>query len=141
MTRPVSLAEVAERRAGAPAVPLWLALSEFLDAFYEAGAARAKMLSPRPSSPLPRGEAAYLAAAAEHLCRVYGLEPPPWTEEAGFFLTQAYWPDNRGPAFEAVCLVESPAAFRRRFIFTEAQPLRRKEGPGRSSRGLNARTA
>ena len=46
------------------------------------------------------------------------------------FLDGFYEPDApRSDMLEAVCLAESPTAFRRRFIFTEGRPLRRKGGP------------
>lgn len=129
MTPPGTLAEVARRRAAAPAAPLWRPLGEFLDAFYALDVDRPAMLSERPSAEIAADEAAYLAGVAEHLSALYDLAPPAWIEESGFFLDRAYWPEARGRAFEAICLVESPTAFRRRFIFTEAQPLRRKAGP------------
>lgn len=135
MRRPKSLAEVAERRHARADVPLWLPLSEFLDAFYEADAPRKSMLAEEPSADIPRPERAYLAGAAEHLSALYRLEPPEWVAKPAFFLTEAYWPETLGPAFEQIALAESPVAFRRRFIFTEAQPLRRKGGPRRHEAG------
>ena len=68
---------------------------------------------------------AYLAAAAEHIARGAGIDIPAWTEEKHRFLRRA-WFDNQGLiSLNATMLKESPLAFRRRFIFTEAQPLRR----------------
>lgn len=126
--RPSSLAEVARRRTETGR-PLWLALDAFLDAFYAPGAPRAAMLAEEPPSGLAVQEAAYLAGVADYLADVYRLEPAGWTGKPEYFLAQAYWPERRGPAFEAVCAAESPTAFRRRFIFTEGRPLRRKNGP------------
>lgn len=126
--RPRSLWEVAERRAELGR-PLWLSLDAFLDDFYETGAPRAAMLAGEPTAPLAAEEAAYLAGVADHLSNLYGLPRPEWTAKPAYFLSAAYYPENLGPAFEAICLAESPTAFRRRFIFTEGQPLRRKGGP------------
>ena len=126
--RPGSLAEVARRRVESGR-PLWLALDAFLDAFYEPDASREVMLAEEPSPGLSVQEGAYLAGVADYLCDIYRLPHPAWTTRAAYFLPQAYWPETLGPAFERVCAAESPTAFRRRFIFTEAQPLRRKAGP------------
>ena len=129
MRRPESLVEVAERRATRPGEPLWKPLGEFLDTFYEMPQGRTARLADEPVAPIAREEAAYLAAVADHLSLTYRLPHPLWTEKPQHFLDTAWWPENRGRAFEAICLAESPTAFRRRFIFTEAQPLRRKGGP------------
>ena len=68
---------------------------------------------------------AYLAAAAEHMARGAGISIPGWTEGKDRFLRRA-WFDNHGlTSLNATMLTESPLAFRRRFIFTEARPLRR----------------
>lgn len=68
---------------------------------------------------------AYLAAAAEHIARSAGIGIPAWTENSDRFLRKA-WFDNHGlTSLNATMLAESPLAFRRRFIFTEAKPLRR----------------
>jgi len=68
---------------------------------------------------------AYLAAAAEHMARGAGIAIPAWTENTERFLRSA-WFDNHGlTSLNATMLAESPLAFRRRFIFTEARPLRR----------------
>jgi hypothetical protein len=68
---------------------------------------------------------AYLAAAAEHIARGAGISIPAWTEARDRFLRKA-WFDNHGlTSLNATMISESPLAFRRRFIFTEARPLRR----------------
>ncbi len=68
---------------------------------------------------------AYFAAAAEHVARGSGIKIPSWTEAQDRFLRRA-WFDNHGlSSLNAMMLAESPLAFRRRFIFTEARPLRR----------------
>jgi hypothetical protein len=67
---------------------------------------------------------AYLAAVVEHTCAQRGRAAPPWTQEASRFLERFWWP-NGNPAFDALCLVQSPAAFRRRGIFIGATTLHR----------------
>ena len=68
---------------------------------------------------------AYLAAAAEHLAWGAGIDIPRWTDNPDRFLSKP-WYDNHGYAsLNALVFAESPPAFRRRCIFTEANPLRR----------------
>jgi hypothetical protein len=68
---------------------------------------------------------AYIGATAEHLCRGASIQIPDWTEKRERFLSRA-WFDNHGlKSLNAMMVAESPLAFRRRFIFTEAKPLRR----------------
>ena len=67
---------------------------------------------------------ALMRAIGEHLCRrwQFGL-PPPWTEDPARFLSRPWF---MGPErMKGFLLVESPAVYRRRLIFTEAEPLRR----------------
>ncbi len=129
MMRPNSIAEVAKRLEAAPRTPIWKPLAEFLDAFYESVGDRAAMLSEEPDAAIPRPPLAYLAATTEHLCSLYGLEPPSWVSRPQYFLDAAYYAQTLGPKLEAILIAESPTSFRRRFIFTEAEPLRRKAGP------------
>lgn len=69
---------------------------------------------------------AYLGAIAEHLARLNELEIPEWTEKYDRFLHRKAFFDNGGlTSLNATLIKESPLAFRRRGIFTEAQPLRR----------------
>lgn len=67
---------------------------------------------------------AYLAAVVEHTCAIRGRPSPSWTREPHRFLESFWWP-NGNPAFDALCLRESPAAFRRRGIFIGATTLNR----------------
>lgn len=68
---------------------------------------------------------AYIGATAEHLCRGANIPIPDWTERRERFLSRA-WFDNHGlTSLNAMMVAESPLAFRRRLIFTEAKPLRR----------------
>ena len=54
-------------------------------------------------------------------------DPPAWTEHPARFLARPWF---LGPErMKGFLLAESPSAFRRRFIFTEAEPLRRARMP------------
>lgn len=124
---PTSISDVARERVANPEQPLWKPLGEFLDSFYDAPSAAA--FREEPTIAISAQDGAYLAAAAEHLCSLYGFEPPSWVSKPFYFLKVAHWPEVHGRATEAICLAESPTSFRRRFVFTEAKPLRRKAGP------------
>jgi hypothetical protein len=108
-----------------------LALREFLDSFYlEADpAARLRMLEAEPRLLGDRRDA-YLGAACEHLVRRWRLAPayPAWAESPERFL-DAPWFATSLEAMRPYLLAESPLAFRRRLIFTEAEPLRRARMP------------
>jgi hypothetical protein len=99
------------------------AVNEFLDTFYaypdarEAAIARA----PEPLDPL---RDAYLAAVAEHLAQVYGLDVPGWAEHAGMDLRRPYFAGGL-ESLKALLQVESPTAFRRRMLFVSKNALSR----------------
>ena len=128
MSRPQSIAEVASRRAADLNVPFWKPMCEFLDEFYEDRPDRVQMLAEEPWA-LAKEESAYLAASAEYLCEVYELPCPDWASRPIYFLAAAWWPWGSGEAVRALFVAESPEAFRRRNIFIERRPLRRKAGP------------
>ncbi|MDQ3503762.1 MAG: hypothetical protein M3486_09155 [Actinomycetota bacterium] len=67
---------------------------------------------------------AYLAAVVEHISAARGAAAPGWVKAPTRFLPTFWWPDGN-PAFTATCLVQSPAAFRRRGIFIGATTLSR----------------
>jgi hypothetical protein len=71
---------------------------------------------------------AYLAAVAEHLALRYRLPPPGWVLKPERFLHRAHFGGPEG--MRAVLLVESPAAFRRRMIFVDHDPLARPSRRG-----------
>jgi len=127
--RPATIAEVARRLFDVPAQPLWKPLGEFLDEFYEPESDNAAMLIEEPCAEIPHTYLAYLAAAAEHLSSLYRLSAPDWVTKPAYFLDQAFYDCDLGPRVETMLIAESPISFRRRFIFTEAEPLRRKRGP------------
>ncbi len=127
---PPSLAEAVRRASGDPA-SLAVLLDEFLDAFYtEAEAARrAAMLAEAPPRLGAAREDAFLGAVAEHLARRHDLPVPAWAATDDRSLPEPWFMGAMGRGLAPMLLVESPIAFRRRGIFTEAEPLRRARGP------------
>ena len=128
MPRPHTLAEVARRRNAGE--DFSLLLREFLDEFY--GAVRrgeaAACLADAPE-PLPDlQEHVSLGAIGEHLARRWKLCIPAWTDDPARFLRRPYF-TTALEGLKALLIAESPIAFRRRLIFTEAEPLRRARMP------------
>jgi hypothetical protein len=76
-----------------------------------------------PARVEPRVDA-YLAAVVEHVSASRAVAAPAWVLSPHRFLEQFWWPDGN-LAFMASCLVQSPAAFRRRGIFIGATTLNR----------------
>ncbi len=67
---------------------------------------------------------AYLAAVVEHHCAQRAIRAPAWVLSPERFLERWWWP---GPtrALDALCVRDSPAAFRRRGIFIGKTTLHR----------------
>ena len=123
MNRPDTLAEVARRAEAGRS--FGSALSEFLDEFYRHPERRAAMIADEPPT---LAEHAALGAVGEHLARRWGLAVPAWTDDPSRFLHEPYFTTSI-ENLKAMLLVQSPLAFRRRLIFTEADPLRRARMP------------
>lgn len=126
--RPATLAEVARRRnAGEEMAAL---LVGFLDSFYgdlREGTAQAALNECPEALPEAR-EHALLGAIGEHLARRWGLCIPDWSDDPSRFLKRPYFTTPL-EGLKALLIAESPLAFRRRLIFTEAEPLRRARMP------------
>jgi hypothetical protein len=102
----------------------------FLDSFYgelRAGTAQSALMEP-PELLAEATEHALLGAVAEHLARRWGLAIPNWSDEPSRFLKRPYFTSPL-QGLKALLIAESPLAFRRRLIFTEAEPLRRARMP------------
>ena len=128
MTRPDTLAEV-HRRVTAGEASYDHALPEFLDAFYLAAPGRRQaMIDVAPPAWDDPIRHAFFGAIGEHLALRWGLRVPAWTNDASRFLRRPYF-DTPIEALKAMYLAQSPTAFRRRLIFTEAEPLRRARMP------------
>jgi hypothetical protein len=126
MNRPDTLAEAARRiSAGAAFGP---ALSEFLDEFYQNPERRAAMIAEEPARLADVRAQAMLGAVGEHLARRWNLAVPAWTNDPSRFLHEPYF-TTPIENLKAMLLAQSPLAFRRRLIFTEAEPLRRARMP------------
>jgi hypothetical protein len=127
--RPQSLSEAVENiLAGGEER---IALAEFLDEFYgrdrHAAEQQAMIATPPPVAnrqPLD----AYVGAIGEHLARRWGLTIPSWVEDESRFLDTPIFADDL-QLMKPILLRDSPIAFRRRLIFTEAEPLRRGRFP------------
>ena len=73
-------------------------------------------------------ERALLDAIGEHLARRWSLVIPEWMNEPARFLRTPYFTTD-AEGFKALLLAQTRLAFRRRLIFTEAEPLRRARMP------------
>jgi hypothetical protein len=126
MNRPDTLAEVARRISAAAA--FGPTLSEFLDEFYQNPERRAAMIAEEPARLADVRAQAMLGAVGEHLARRWNLAVPAWTNDPSRFLHEPYF-TTPIENLKAMLLAQSPLAFRRRLIFTEAEPLRRARMP------------
>src|SRR5258708_22301674 len=109
--KPRTLGEVV-RRVKAGEQKFDPSLREFLDSFYVNPGKRQQAIEERPDS-IDAVHDAYVAAVAEHLARIYGLQIPEWSETHRNRL--------RGPLFsgglhlfERGLVPRSPNAFRPR---------------------------
>ena len=132
MWRPHTLAEVVRRERDGE--ERGMALAEFLDTFYialqrQGHAAAQACLEEVPAAHSDPIFHAYLGAVGEHLALRWGLQVPRWTHDPSRFLRRPHFTAQGMEGLKAVCIAESPTAFRRRLIFTEAEPLRRARLP------------
>jgi len=121
--RPLSIAEIAERASGGTQ-HFDLAVREFIDSWQSMPPdQRPEALAEEPG-PVGRVEDAYLAALAEHLASIAGIDAPGWAEAPHRFLREPFFAGGL-ESLKAILLVESPSAFRRRLIFISADGLSR----------------
>lgn len=129
LIRPGTLAQVL-RLVRDEGEPLRSCLAGFLDEFYadRGSASRRVRVGENPGLANDERQDAFIGAIGEHLCHRWVLgEPPAWTNDPARFLSRPWFV---GPErMKAFLLAESPSAFRRRFIFTEIEPLRRASMP------------
>ena len=130
--RPGTLAEAVERFLDRRQ-ELDPALHEFYDAFYLDPSPEGRYRRIATAPPLIRDPFidTYLGAVGEHLHRRWRLpgSPPSWTEHADRFQLRQISFCPGVEAMKPFRFAESPIAFRRRMIFTEAEPLRRARMP------------
>jgi hypothetical protein len=101
-------------------------IREFLDEFYALTDSEAQLQAIREEPPIlnhPTANA-YLAAVAEQLSLTNRLHPPDWTQQKRRFLKRPFFPAQLD-SLKALCIKESPTAFRRRMIFVDSNPLSR----------------
>lgn len=127
---PRYLTEVARRRnEGEDFGPL---VAEFLDTFYGAlkadPDAASRCIVDEPEHLGQAHEHALLGAIGEHLARRWKLPIPGWTNDPSRFLAVPHFTTGLD-GFKAMMIAQSPLAYRRRLIFTEAEPLRRARMP------------
>jgi len=127
---PPTLAD-AVRLAAEGRAALAVALDEFLDAFYSESesAGRQAMIEAEPPRLGSERDDAYVGAVGEHLARRWGLRVPAWAAGDDRDVARPWFVGRMGTGLSELLLVESPIAFRRRRIFTEAEPLRRARMP------------
>jgi hypothetical protein len=106
-------------------------LDEFLDAFYTETdpAQRQAMIDEEPPRIGEERRDAYVGAVGEHLARRWGLQIPRWSIASWRGVAEPWFVGRMGIGLSGLLLVESLIAFRRRRIFTEAEPLRRARIP------------
>jgi hypothetical protein len=130
VTRPATLAELALRRHDGE--DFGSLVSEFLDTFYglleRDIAAAQSAIAGEPRALADANEHALLGAIGEHLARRWSLTIPGWSNHPSRFLKEPHFTTGID-GFRAMMLAHSPLAFRRRLIFTEAEPLRRARTP------------
>ncbi len=127
--RPGSLAEAVRSHLEA-GTEFRYHLASFLDGFYLDPSSRSRREGLADAPPLTGKSRfdALIGAIGEHLCRRWRLGPvPAWTEEPERFLKAPWFLGSE--RMKPFHLAESPSAYRRRFIFTEMEPLRRARMP------------
>ncbi len=106
-------------------------IDEFLDAFYTETdpAIRQTMIDAAPPATGDERQDAFVGAIGEHLARRWRLRIPEWSDAPWRMVADPWFVGQMGVGLSGLFLIESPIAFRRRRIFTEAEPLRRARMP------------
>jgi hypothetical protein len=127
---PKTLADAVRRTAAGSRV-LDVTIDEFLDAFYTETdpETRQAMIDEEPPFLGVERDDAFIGAVGEHLARCWGLRIPDWAATDARDVAEPWFVGSMGVGLSGLLLVESPIAFRRRRIFTEAEPLRRARMP------------
>jgi hypothetical protein len=108
------------------------AMDEFVDTFYLDHPDKISQQRRLNDAPAVTGDPfmdAWIGAVGEHLARRWNLDVPSWTRTSERYRLSSlrFVPDSR--ALRRTLLVESPAAFRSRMIFTFVEPLQRARFP------------
>jgi hypothetical protein len=105
-------------------------MAGFLDGFYGDTSieSRTRRIADDPGLTDDHKMNALFGAIGEHLTMRWNLgAPPAWTGQPERFLDRPWFMGHE--RMKGFLLAESPLAYRRRFIFTEAEPLRRASMP------------
>jgi hypothetical protein len=128
--KPKSLADVAEITCGNPD---WFhyALYRFLETFYleHDRHTQQAMLDPAPVPLDMDWTDAWIGATGEHIAQRWSFRVPRWTQEGPFMGIGKpdFW--SIEPVARDIEIVETPPAFRRRLLFTSAEPLMNAKFP------------
>jgi hypothetical protein len=128
LTRPGTLAQVLQLVRNGEKFRFCMA--GFLDEFYgdTCDRSRAGRIAEDPGLTGDPRTDALLGAIGEHLAGRWNLgTAPDWTNQPQRFLDRPWFMGHE--RMKGFLLAESPLAFRRRFVFTEAEPLRRASMP------------
>ncbi|UIJ79111.1 hypothetical protein [Rhizobium leguminosarum] len=126
--RPASLAEVVSIAGGGQT----LSLDEFLDEFYLTFPDHITMQAMIDAPPALTGDLfddSYIGAVGEHLALRWRLNVPQWVNQDGRMGSDQPRFEPEMPELRSILFIESPDAFRRRNIFTGAEPLQRARWP------------
>src|SRR5258708_5865186 len=118
--KPRTLGEVV-RRVKAGEQKFDPSLREFLDSFYVNPGKRQQAIEERPDS-IDAVHDAYVAAVAEHLARIYGLQIPEWSETHGNGLREPFFAAGL-QSFKGESVSARPTAFCRRLLFVTKDAL------------------
>lgn len=105
---------------------LWIALGNFLNAWFEDAKDRRCDLVAEPLEEAPEGEqyqrqAAYCAASIEHLCHKYGVPCPEWVHDPTYVLAEPWYDLPRPellPRLQERLVATTPVEFRKRNIYS-----------------------
>lgn len=127
---PRSLAQVADCISGHPD---WYmsAMFKFEEHFFAETDRenQQSMLDPAPMSTGDRKNDTWIGAVGEHLAQRWNLLVPPWTHEEAFMGGTKPYFRSEGRTARLIEMVETPPAFRRRLIFSGAEPLMSSKFP------------
>src|SRR5258708_34302813 len=118
--KPRTLGEVV-RRVKAGEQKFDPSLREFLDSFYVNPGKRHQAIEERPDS-IDAVHDAYVAAVAEHLARIYGLQIPEWSETHGNGLREPFFAGGL-QSLKGGLVAGGPTAFRRRLLLLTKEAL------------------
>ncbi len=99
----------------------------FLDAFYATESDKKLDMVNEPADRLSLDDnsLAFIASSVHKLTREAGLEIPAWVYESKYFLANPYFVGNPPDLLRIVYLVESPAEFKMRNVFSSENCLSR----------------